>query len=706
MSRWYTLHIKNEILFWFILLSLLPLLVLTSVNYYYQKSLYEEEAKGHLQLILKEKSEAIDNHLSRIGGEIEVLATSQAVKEMLLSKHPLKEDHQESRNYFVNLVARYQLHDLMFVDKDGTILYSVKKESDLGTNLNTGAQADTNLGEVYRKCIEQLETQISDFRYYKPSNKEALFMATPVYANHTFIGVIVFQINISNINELFLNQEGMGESGEVYAAKLTHTNKIVSTTPLRYQKNSVDEDYQFPTLTELPIYKAVYGESNKAIAYDYRGKEVVAAWGYIPILRWGIVAQIDHDEILAPVAQLRFYSILILFFVGIGIVIAILSAIKHIVQPIEKLANTMKNFSKGKKIETSFDYDTQNEIGELSRNFQEMSIALRASQETIQKYADELELKVQIRTQELENANAKIDLTNKNLKRYITIIDTYIITSTTNLSGTITYVSQAFCAITGYTQEELIGRKHNIVRHPDMPISLYNDLWKTIRSGEIWQGEIKNLCKDGSYYWVYSTITPIMDENGEIIEYTSIRQDITDKKRIEELSITDGLTQIYNRRYFNEMLPKMIDSAKRNNELFCFLMMDVDHFKLYNDTYGHQMGDEVLIKVAQVFKNSLHRADDYCFRLGGEEFGILFRAQSYNHGVEFATSLCKEIEDLKIQHEKNSVSAYVTASMGLVIMNANAITDYEELYKQADDLLYHAKESGRNRVVNNEEGEV
>jgi len=706
MSRWYTLHIKNEILFWFILLSLLPLLVLTSVNYYYQKSLYEEEAKGHLQLILKEKSEAIDNHLSRIGGEIEVLATSQAVKEMLLSKHPLKEGHQESRDYFVNLVARHQLHDLMFVDKDGTIIYSVKKESDLGTNLNTGAQADTNLGGVYRKCIEQLETQISDFRYYEPSNKEALFMATPVYANHTFIGVIVFQINITKINELFLNQEGMGESGEVYTAKLTHDNRVVSTTPLRYRKNSVSDNYQFPNAIELPIYKAVNGESNKAIVYDYRDKEVVAAWGYIPILRWGIVAQIDHDEILAPVAQLRFYSILILFFVGIGIVIAILSAIKHIVQPIERLANTMKNFSKGKKIETSFDADMENEIGELSRNFQEMSIALRASQETIQKYADELELKVQIRTQELENANAKIDLTNKNLKRYITIIDTYIITSTTNLSGTITYVSQAFCAITGYTQEELIGRKHNIVRHPDMPVSLYSDLWATIRSGKIWQGEIKNLCKDGSYYWVHSTITPIMDENGEIIEYTSIRQDITDKKRIEELSITDGLTQIYNRRHFNEMLPKMIDSAKRNNELFCFLMMDIDHFKLYNDTYGHQMGDDVLIKVAHVFKKSLRRADDYCFRLGGEEFGILFKTQSHHHGVEFAASLCKEIEDLKIQHEKNSASAYVTASIGLIILNAQEITDHEVLYKHADDLLYRAKESGRNRVISNEEGEV
>ena len=298
--------------------------------------------------------------------------------------------------------------------------------------------------------------------------------------------------------------------------------------------------------------------------------------------------------------------------------------------------------------------------------------------------------------------NRQINNINSQMKKYIKIVDENVLTSSTDLDGNITYASEAFCEISGYTKDELIGTNHRIIRHSDMKESTYKELWETITSGKTWKGEIKNKKKNGDYYWVKASISPVFDNKGEIISYTAIREDITDKKIIEEISITDGLTNIYNRRYFDEIFPKIINEAKRKNELVAFVFMDIDHFKQYNDNYGHQKGDEVLINFAACLKQSLHRSSDYTFRLGGEEFAVVYQMETKEKAVEFANNLRKNIENLKIEHKYSSVSSYITASMGLICKNANEIV-IDEIYKQADDLLYQAKRSGRNQVKVNED---
>jgi polar amino acid transport system substrate-binding protein len=170
------------------------------------------------------------------------------------------------------------------------------------------------------------------------------------------------------------------------------------------------------------------------------------------------------------------------------------------------------------------------------------------------------------------------------------------------------------------------------------------------------------------------------------------------EKELQRISITDGLTSIFNRRHFDEIFPKIINSAKRKSELLCFLLLDIDHFKLYNDNYGHQGGDDVLIAFANCLKTSLKRADDLAFRVGGEEFGIVFKSETKQKALEFANKVRQNIEELQIKHEYNCASKYVTASSGLVCKNAKEINNMDEIYKQADELLYKAKASGRNKV--------
>jgi diguanylate cyclase (GGDEF)-like protein len=174
------------------------------------------------------------------------------------------------------------------------------------------------------------------------------------------------------------------------------------------------------------------------------------------------------------------------------------------------------------------------------------------------------------------------------------------------------------------------------------------------------------------------------------------------EQKLQALSITDELTTLFNRRYFNDIFVKLINSAKREKTTICFAAMDIDYFKLYNDTYGHLSGDIVLKSVSASMKNTLSRADDYCFRLGGEEFGILFKGLDKNQATELIQRMKQNIEDLKIEHKKNSVSKYITASFGLVVRDAESIKNENDLYKEADDLLYKAKAEGRNKVCVND----
>ncbi|MFT5659715.1 MAG: diguanylate cyclase (GGDEF)-like protein/PAS domain S-box-containing protein [Sulfurimonas sp.] len=296
----------------------------------------------------------------------------------------------------------------------------------------------------------------------------------------------------------------------------------------------------------------------------------------------------------------------------------------------------------------------------------------------------------------------EIKMKESDIKNYLHLIDENIITSTTDLSGKITFSSKAFNRINGYLKNELLGKNHRIVRHEDMSSDTYKELWEYISNDKVWHGEIKNKRKDGSFYWVYATIYPIYDNDKNKIGYTAIGQDITDKKTVEMLSITDALTNLYNRRYFNDVAQIELDRAKRDKNLFAFVLLDIDHFKKYNDMYGHQEGDNVLIDVSQSLKDSFQRSIDIVFRLGGEEFGAIVNAKNIKE-IEYLVEQARaNIEDLAIEHKLNVPSKVVTASFGVVILYADDFTKVrtiDDIYKAVDDLLYEAKETGRNKIV-------
>lgn len=281
------------------------------------------------------------------------------------------------------------------------------------------------------------------------------------------------------------------------------------------------------------------------------------------------------------------------------------------------------------------------------------------------------------------------ELLEKNLK-YREIIDRYVITSETDLHGRITNVSSAFSRISGYEKKELLGKTHGEIKSGDMEGEDYEELWATITSGQPWSGELHNQTKEGSSYWVDTTILPEFDDTGKIIAYQAVSYDITDKKKLEVLSKQDPLTGLGNRAFLDQVYDKEFERVKRYGSPLSVILVDIDHFKRINDTHGHQVGDAVLIAVAGILRNNT-RANDTIGRWGGEEFMAICPETTADNALQLAEKLRRAIAEYDF-----GTAGRQTASFGLAEYHTS--DTQHALVKRADDALYRAKQGGRNRV--------
>ena len=168
---------------------------------------------------------------------------------------------------------------------------------------------------------------------------------------------------------------------------------------------------------------------------------------------------------------------------------------------------------------------------------------------------------------------------------------------------------------------------------------------------------------------------------------------------LEKLSMYDGLTNIRNRRYFDETFEKTFNEIKRDKKSLAVLMIDIDFFKPYNDNYGHGQGDETLRKVAKALEKTIKRASDFVARYGGEEFVILLKDINKDGVEAVANNLLNAVRELKITHEFSKIENYVTISIGASFYNSNSDITKLELLLKADETLYSVKNSGRNNFA-------
>lgn len=286
--------------------------------------------------------------------------------------------------------------------------------------------------------------------------------------------------------------------------------------------------------------------------------------------------------------------------------------------------------------------------------------------------------------------NQKIKQTFAFLESYKKAIDESNIVSITDIDGNITYVNDQFCKITGYTREELIGQNHRILKDPSTPKKIYEELWKTLLDKRVWRGILKNIDKNKKPFYLDATITPILNDKGEIEEFIATRHNITElieqKKELVRRLYTDSLTQLPNRM-------QLLEDLKQIRPGGVLALINIDRFSQINEFYGSDIADEALVQMRNRITSFLRGAYLSLYRLYADEFALVLKGPSHkNDAQNLLEALHEHIQSHPFLIQGNAVTVSVTLGAIHTDTTQYPLTD-------ADMVLRHAKHLQKNILI-------
>lgn len=305
----------------------------------------------------------------------------------------------------------------------------------------------------------------------------------------------------------------------------------------------------------------------------------------------------------------------------------------------------------------------------------------------------------------LQEKNRAVEEALRQLEAYQFVLDTHAMVCVTDTDGAILHVNNKFATLLGHTEDALIGQHLSVIDSARQSRDWWNRMWKTVGSGQVWQGEICSRSKHGSFHWVDTTIVPYTNVNQQITQHIAMGTDITAKKLYESELVAaarlDRLTGLANRTLFHERLKYALLRASEDESCrFALLFIDFDGFKAVNDQLGHDVGDLLLREIAGRLRSALPIVDSVEFeeegvtvaRLGGDEFVILLWDMVDECSALDATS--KLLEVLNKPYHLDRHQAHSTASIGVVHYDPS-YTSVEQILRDADAAMYAAKARGK-----------
>ena len=296
------------------------------------------------------------------------------------------------------------------------------------------------------------------------------------------------------------------------------------------------------------------------------------------------------------------------------------------------------------------------------------------------------------------------DISQRKLAEEKTLLLTEAITASpsafilTDSRGTIEYVNPKYTEITGYTELEAIGQNAGYLKSGETSDSTYVDIWKQINTNGKWQGRLHNRKKDGSLFWAQIAISRFVNSDDDITHYIGTMEDVTRLSELsDELSFQashDNLTGLINRGEFERRTRLSLNALRGSNDKHALCYIDLDQFKVVNDTCGHLAGDEMLRRIGSLLQDSV-RQHDILGRLGGDEFGLLILNCSLKNALLVVEHIINALDGFQFLWEAQSF--WVTASIGMIEIDKNSL-DFTQLMKRADAACYLAKDAGRNRI--------
>ncbi len=702
------LPISARLLLSYLLVAMLPLSGLSLFYLAEFESSLRTTVLENMANIADKKSDEIDDYIfERLSEAIHISQKQSIIDELKILGQAFRQGGLNTPAYralerqFRAMLSRnfpeaYQYYDFMLMDAAGNVVFTLAREPDLGTNLKRGPYRDTQLAEGFNLVTQTLQARLTRFAPYAPSgNRAAAFLTTPMLQNGSVIGALALQMDISKLDAVVSDRVGLGNTGETVLAQQDGDSAFY-TAPLRHIPDARFH-YRLPlTNAALPMQQALSGAHERGRIVDYAGFDCVAAWRYLPSLRWGMVVKIDTAEAMAPATRLRHitYLALTLFLLLSGAAAYFLG--RRLSRPITALTQVAERITQGDLAQRA-PQGGSDELGRLGAAFNHMTDALSDAQHN-------LENKVAARTAELNTTNLRLgkvatDLTQTqtSMKLYASVFEhsgeAIIITDAAN---NIVATNRAFNLLTGYSHEEVVGKNPSLLSSGKTKKEVYAKMWADLNSKGFWQGELWDRHKDGHNYPKWLAITAVRNDKNELLNYIANFSDITEHKaaadKISYLAYHDTLTDLPNRLTLIERLTQAFGSAQRNHEKVAVMFIDLDRFKIINDTLGHQIGDQLLIQVAQRLQACV-RSSDIVARLGGDEFVVCLPELE---GTESVFQMADKI--LRTLGEAYSIEGnklHSSPSIGIALFPGDGAS-VEEVMKNADVAMYHAKSRGRN----------
>ena len=318
---------------------LVPLFIIGYATFYSIESIMTQTVESNLETGVNLRVKYIDGYTKHLMYSFSMLSNNSLIKEVLASR-----DLDKLTSLFKYAIKEHGYYDMFLISKNGNVLCTVKKESDLNKNLNDVFFTHTGFSKAYHKAISEKKTVISSFLFYKPSNKYAAFIVSPVLQNNQVIGAIAVQLNIDALIKLFDDYSGLGKTGELVLLQKSD-NKIKFLRKLQsdhHNTKQIDLSHIDTSLLEkkLPVKMVLQEKSGSAIVYDYRGVKVITAWDYIKSFKMGMIVKVDVAEAYGDISYLKN----VFLFFGLILMVVILYVIYHVTKLVAILEKTQNRY--------------------------------------------------------------------------------------------------------------------------------------------------------------------------------------------------------------------------------------------------------------------------------------------------------------------------------------------------------------------------
>ena len=531
--------IGRTLILWFLLLALLPMSLVAWISYQQATDSLTHAAEDKLEYAAASNIAFIQNWFDYRVTDLSSHAVSHAnTSLMILLSEGLQQSGKTADEYvksydwaqrvdshhhdLVTLARRYDyIYDLLLVDLKGNILFTVARESDLGSNLFSGPYANTRFAHSVVTTLKTGKIQFSDLERFAPSNnKLASFLSAPLLDEFgSKVGVLTIQINheriinriaAMNSADSSLAHYLVGEDGKLRS----NLNNQQDDVLVRDIDTTLFKHWQHEHRRETPL------ANDEKTASEYigaDGRRVIGLAHTVHLpgdIKWVQISEIDRDEALASAQLLKIMTLVLVVLTSlITVGLAIFQA-RRITRPIIQLAEASKAFAEG-EYSHKVQVFTNDEVGQLAECFNHMVESRRG-----------YELALEHSNQEAQQALAA-------LAEQKFALDEHAIVAITDIQGAITLVNDKFTEISGYTREELLGKNHRILNSGYHDKDFFREMYRTIGRGKTWHGEVCNRAKNGQLYWVDTTVVPFKNNQGKPQSYVAIRTDITQRKQAE-----------------------------------------------------------------------------------------------------------------------------------------------------------------------------